>query len=208
MKIIGLTGGIGTGKTEVSRILQGLGAEVIGADAVAHQTYAPHTDGWREIVREFGPGILDSGDEIDRKKLGAVVFQDKSRLDRLNAIVHPRTRELIEERIRRLAASGGQVAVVEVPLLIEAMGGDPRWAALIDEVWVTTATEDQVVARVQGRGGLDAAAVRARIGSQMPEEGRLARADVVIDNSGTPDDLRDRVVQAWKERISRRQPRP
>ena len=203
VKTIGLTGGIGTGKTEVSRILRDLGAEVISADDVAHETYEPNTRGWTEIVHEFGPGVLTAGGAIDRAKLGSVVFADRARLDRLNAIVHPRTRELVEERVRRLGAAGRQTVVVEVPLLVEAMAQDGKWASLIDEVWVTTSAEDLVVERLMGRGGLDEAAIRARVGSQVPQSERLAYADVVIENTGSLGELRERVVAAWNERASK-----
>lgn len=205
LKTIGLTGGIGTGKTEVSRILGGLGAEVISADDVAHETYEPSTQGWTDIVREFGPGVLTAGGDIDRARLGSVVFADRARLDRLNAIVHPRTRELVEERVRRLGAAGRRTVVIEVPLLVEAMAGDGKWASLIDEVWVTTSAEDLVVERLKGRRGLDEAAIRARVRSQPSQDERLAHADVVIENTGSLEELRERVVAAWNTRASKGQ---
>ena len=101
MFVIGLTGGIGTGKSEVSRLLDTLGAEVIEADRVAHEAYAPGTPGWREVVEAFGEGVLDADGRIDRKRLGGIVFGDEQARERLNAIVHPIVRQLLEERIAR-----------------------------------------------------------------------------------------------------------
>ena len=205
LKTIGLTGGIGTGKTEVSRVLRDLGAEVISADEVAHETYEPNTRGWTEIVREFGPGVLTAAGAIDRAKLGGVVFADRARLNRLNAIVHPRARELIEERVQRLSAAGRKTVVVEVPILVEAMASDEKWASLVDEVWVTVSPDNLVVERLKGRGGPDEAAIRARVGSQLQQSARVAHADVVIDNSGSLEELRERVVAAWQGRASKGQ---
>lgn len=199
MKTIGLTGGIGTGKTEVSRVLRDLGAEVVNADAVAHETYEPGTQGWREIVREFGRDVLTADGRIDRKKLGAIVFEDGSRLGRLNAIVHPLTRDLLRERVRRLMEDGRKPVVVEVPLLIEAMGRDEQWASLVDEVWVVTAPEHLVVERLLERGGMDVEAIMARVRVQLSQSERVPHADVVIENGGGLNDLRERVLAAWSE---------
>ena len=196
MLVIGLTGGIATGKTEVSKVLRDLGAEVISADEAGHESYRSGTEGWREVVAEFGEGILAPGGEVDRGKLGTIVFEDERALSRLNAIVHPRVRSMVEGRIRGSRERGGGVVVVEAALLLEA-----SWASLADEVWVTVAREEQVVERVQGRDRLDEEAVGARLRSQMSQAERISRADAVIDNSGSLEDLRDRVRELWNERI-------
>ena len=196
MKIIGLTGGIGTGKTEVSRILEGLGAQVISADAMGQLAYAPGTEGWRRVVEEFGGDVLGPRGEVDRTKLGATVFSDERRLRKLNAIVHPLIRSMVEKRLEELGDRGAPVAVVEVVLLLEA-----GWTGLVDEVWVVAADEDVAVARAAARSGLEPEAVRARAQAQMPQSERVARADVVIENNESLESLRVRVSELWKNRI-------
>ena len=200
MFVIGLTGGIGTGKSEVSRLLDTLGAEVIEADRVAHDAYAPGTPGWREVVEAFGEGVLDADGRIDRKRLGGIVFGDEQARERLNAIVHPIVRQLLEERIARLGREGARVIVIEVPLLIEAIKQQSRWTRMLDEIWVVTAPVEQVVARVRARSGLDETAIRSRIGSQATERERIEHADAVIDNSGSLEGLRRKVTNLWCER--------
>ena len=200
MFVIGLTGGIGTGKSEVSRLLGELGAEVIQADKVAHEAYEPGTPGWREVVEAFGEGVLDADGRIDRKALGGIVFDDEQARERLNAIVHPIVRRLLEERIATLEREGTRVAVIEVPLLVEAIKQQSRWTRLLDEIWVVTAPEDQAVARVRARSGLDEKAIMARIGSQATERERIEFADAVIDNGGSLEELRRQVTNLWRER--------
>ena len=148
MFVIGLTGGIGTGKTQVSRVLGELGAKVINADLLGHEAYRPNTQGWKEIIDTFGEGILALSGEVDRKALGAIVFGDAAALQRLNAIVHPRIYAMVQERIDGLAAKGHEVAVVEAALLVEA-----GWTDIADEVWVTTSCESAVVDRLRARDG-------------------------------------------------------
>ena len=194
--VIGLTGGIGTGKTQVSRILEELGASVINADLLGHEAYMPQTETWRRIVAAFGEGVLTEGGEVDRKKLGALVFGDPEALERLNGIMHPRIREMIEERIARLKSEGQRVVVVEAALFVEA-----NWTSLADELWVTAAREDLVIERLKNRANMDEDAIRSRIRSQMPQEERLGYADVVIENEGGLDDLKHRVHQLWTSRV-------
>ena len=200
MFVIGLTGGIGTGKSEVSRLLGELGAEVIQADKVAHEAYEPGTPGWREVVEAFGEGVLDADGRIDRKRLGGIVFDDEQAREILNGIVHPIVRRLLEERIATLEREGTGIAVIEVPLLVEAIKQQSRWTRLLDEMWVVTAPEEQAVARVRARSGLDEKAIRARIGSQATERERIEFADAVIDNSGSLEGLRREVTNLWRER--------
>jgi dephospho-CoA kinase len=200
MFVIGLTGGIGTGKSEVARLLGTLGAEVIEADKVAHEAYEPGTPGWREVVEAFGVGVLDADGRIDRKRLGGIVFGDEQARERLNAIVHPIVRQLLEERIAGLEREGARVVVIEVPLLIEAIKQQSRWTRMLDEIWVVTAPEEQVVARVRARSGLDETAIRARTGSQATERERIEHADAVIDNSGSLEGLKRKVTNLWCER--------
>ena len=200
MFVIGLTGGIGTGKSEVSRLLGELGAEVIEADKVAHEAYEPGTPGWREVVEAFGEGVLDADGRIDRKRLGGIVFDDEQAREKLNGIIHPIVRRLLEERIAEFERQGTSVAVIEVPLLVEAIRQQSRWTRMLDEIWVVTAPEDEVVARVRARSGLDETATRARIGSQATEDERIQYADAVIDNGGSLEGLRREVTNLWRER--------
>ena len=200
MFVIGLTGGIGTGKSEVSRLLGELGAEVIEADKVAHEAYETGTPGWREVVEAFGEDVLDANGRIDRKRLGGIVFNDEQARERLNGIIHPIVRRLLEERIARHEREGARAVVVEVPLLVEAIKQQSRWTQMLDEIWVVTAPEDHAVARVRARSGLDENAIRARIGSQATERERIEFANAVIDNGGSLEGLRREVTNLWRER--------
>ena len=192
MRTIGLTGGIGSGKSAVSDILRDLGAFVIDADVVAHEVYRPGSDGWREVVEAFGSDIAAPSGEIDRGKLAAIVFGDAAQLERLNRIVHPRTRDLVAARLGQAEKSGETAAVVEAAILFEA-----GWEDMFDEVWVVTAPSEIAVRRVAESRGTDAESVRSRMRAQMSNEDRLSRADAAIDNSRSLDDLRARVTEAW-----------
>ena len=196
MVVIGLTGGIGTGKSQVARILEELGAAVIDADIVGHEAYLPETKAWHEVVEAFGEDVLAPSGEVDRKKLGAIVFSDAHALERLNAIMHPRMYEMIQSRIQKLQEDGRSVVVVEAAILIEA-----DWTPLIDELWITAAPEDGVVQRLRSRSNLQESDIRARIHSQMPQEERLKHADVIIENAGSLADLRERVEILWHDRM-------
>ena len=187
---------MGTGKTEVSKVLQELGAEAVHADDVAHEVYLRDTEGWREVVEEFGEGVLGPDGEVDRGRLAAVVFEDEGALKRLEAIVHPRARSMTKARLRELEEQGREVVVVEVPLLLEA-----GWTSLVDEVWVTATSQEQVVDRIRSRNQLRKEAVMARVGRQMPQAERLEHADAVIDNNGSLPELQDRVRVLWQERV-------
>ncbi len=197
MIVIGLTGGIGTGKSEVSDILSGLGAVAINADLVGHEVYRPQTEGWHRIVESFGKDVVGPTGTIDRSKLGAIVFSDAEALERLNAITHPRIYAKIEERIAELTAEGVRVAVVEAALLIEA-----NWTPLVDEVWVVVSDEQNVIDRLKKRH-LDHASIRARIGAQMTQSERVKHGDVVIDNDGTLATLTRSVEQLLASRVAR-----
>lgn len=196
MIVIGLTGGIGTGKSEVARILQGLGAALISADQVGHEAYNPHSEIWQEVVKAFGEEILQSNGEIDRKKLGSIVFSHPQQLARLNQIMHPRMAAMVARRIEQLREEGVLVVVVEAALLFEA-----GWDSLVDEVWATDSTVEVIINRLQGRNGLSEEEIRKRINSQMPAKERLARVDVAIDNSGDVANLERTVQSIWNNRV-------
>ena len=196
MFVLGLTGGIGTGKSRVGEILASLGASIINADILGHKVYEPDTDGWSEVVNAFGEDILSPTREVDRQKLAGVVFSDPCALERLNAITHPRIYELIEDEIERLKKAGREAVVVEAALLIEA-----GWTPLVEEIWVTTSPEEDVVDRIQKRNGLSEEAIRARISAQMPQGERIKHAGEVIDNSSSLAELNSQVQRLWKRRV-------
>ena len=196
MFIIGLTGGIGTGKTEAARLLEGLGAAVVNADLLGHEVYRPRTEGWREVVAAFGERVVSADGEIDRRALGGIVFSDEGALRRLNAITHPRIYALAAERLDALRRQGVGAAVLEAALLIEA-----QWTGLVDEVWVVTSPEEDVIERLGRRNGMDADTARARIRAQMPQSERVGYADAVLDNSGSPEELDANVRELWNSRV-------
>ena len=137
MFVIGLTGGIGTGKTQVSKQLEGLGAATIDADLLVHEAYRPHTETWAAVMEAFGEGVLKPSGEVDRRRLSDIVFKDPGALRRLNTITHPRIKRMVEKGIARLREQGRDVVVVEAALLLEA-----DWRPMFSELWVTTSTED------------------------------------------------------------------
>lgn len=199
MIVIGLTGGIGSGKSEVSRRLRELGAAVINADQVGHQAYAPQSETWQEIVRAFGAQVLQENGEIDRRQLGGIVFADPAQRARLNAIMHPRMARMVSDQLAELRVSGCPAAVVEAAVLFEA-----GWDALVDEVWTVDAPEEAVVARLQARNGLEPAEIRQRIAAQMPAAERAARAAAVISNAGSRETLAATVKELWASRVKGR----
>ena len=199
MFVIGLTGGIATGKTLVSETLRELGATLINADLVGHEAYLPHTETWQAVVDAFGTDILDPEGQIVRPKLGAIVFSDPARLEQLNSIVHPRIYAMISDRIEGLKGEGVDAVVVEAALLIEA-----GWTPLVDDIWVITAPMEQVYSRLTGRG-LFPEQTRARIESQMPQEERVTHANVVIVNDQGEAELLSAVREQWDQRVASRE---
>ena len=199
MLVVGLTGSIGTGKSEATRILQELGAGVINADQVGHEAYTPHTESWNEVLDAFGRDILQPNGEIDRSKLGAIVFADSDQMTKLNGIMHPRMAGMVAEKIDQMRSHGIQVAVVEAALLFEA-----GWETLVDEVWTTDSPLESVFQRLMSRNGLNEEEVRKRLSSQMDIQERLNRSDVVVDNSGGVAALEETVRSLWESRIKGR----
>lgn len=187
-KVIGLTGGIGTGKSAVAQIMEGLGAAVIDADSLAHEALIPGTDTWRDVVAAFGNGIVSPEGGIDRPALAKIVFNNPELLARLNQIVHPRLKEVAKDKIGEYQAYGSAVIVLEAPLLIEA-----GWDDMVDEVWVVTAAESRIMERLVQRG-LQREDILARMRTQLSTGERLKHADIVINNDGSLDELRGRVA--------------
>ncbi|MCH8196021.1 MAG: dephospho-CoA kinase [Chloroflexi bacterium] len=199
MRVIGLTGGLGSGKSTVSQFLQELGAVILDADKVGHQTYLPDTPAWKDLVEAFGQEIVGADRVIDRKKLGPIVFSDPRKLEQLNGIVHPRMRELMERQIGEFKHQGVELVVLEAAILIEA-----KWLSLVDEVWVTQAAEEVVVTRVKARNNWSEEQIRERIASQLSSEERAKYAQVVIDTNGTLDEVKAQVGAYWDERVAAR----
>jgi len=191
---VGLTGGIGTGKSLVSEILQSLGAHVISGDALGHEAYLPGTKGFDQVVNAFGNEIVGDDGFVDRKKLGPIVFSDPSNLDTLNSIMHPLIYEMIKERISII--SDESIVVVEAAVLIEA-----NWQDLFDEIWVVTSEEEIVIARLADRNNLSRNDAISRIKSQMPQDERITHAHVEIDNSGTKSELEQTVKDIWNNKL-------
>ncbi|MCB9428507.1 MAG: dephospho-CoA kinase [Actinobacteria bacterium] len=189
MRRIGLTGGIGSGKSTVSAMLADLGAHVIDADAIAREVVAPGTEGLAALVEAFGPDILAPGGSLNRAALADKAFADEAARERLNAITHPRIAARTADLMRNIPDDA--VLVHDVPLLVEVGLQDAY-----DMVLVVDAPDEVRVQRLRERG-LDEPDARARIAAQATREQRLAVADVVLDNSGSLDDLKKQVERAW-----------
>jgi dephospho-CoA kinase len=189
---VGLTGGIGSGKSEVSRRLAEQGAIVIDADAIAREVVAPGTPGLAEVIAVFGPGVLAADGSLDRPRLGDIVFADSGLLGKLNAIVHP----LVGERARQLErrAGPGSIVVHDVPLIAENdLAGSYDLVVVVD-----APPRVQAERLVRGRG-MTRDQARARIAAQASREQRLAIADLVIDNSGSLAELNRQVGELWSQ---------
>lgn len=195
---VGLTGGIGSGKSAVAAQLAAHGATVIDADALAREVVEPGTPGLAAVVAEFGERVLTPDGRLDRPKLGEIVFADEDRRARLNAIVHPLVGERSTQLMDEAAASGAKVVVYDVPLLVENGLGP-----LYDVVVVVDAPDEVRVERVSSDRGLPREQVWSRIRAQAERDTRLAAADLVVDNSGTREELEERVAVLWRELLAR-----
>ena len=181
MKVIGLTGGIASGKSTVSRFLGELGVVVIDADRIGHEVLRSDSEVKRELVAAFGQQILTPGGSVSRRRLGKLAFGSPEALARAKA------------RLERYRRGGVKVVVVEAALLLEA-----GWASLVDEVWVTVAAEATVFKRLKGRAGLSEPESRARLRAQLSVAEMVRQADVVIDTDCRLDELRARVAGLWQ----------
>jgi dephospho-CoA kinase len=197
LKLIGLTGGAGSGKSTVAGMLRDLGAVIVDADEAAHAVYEPGTPGFEAVVREFGEDYVRDG-RVDRGRLGELVFKDPDARRRLNAIVHPLVRDWMAERTVEAVSGGAEVVVQDVPLLFEN-GLEPLYSAV---VMVYVPEELQVRRMVEGRG-LGEERARSIVASQMSIEDKRRKAHHVIDNSGSIDDTREQVQRLWWELAER-----
>ncbi len=193
-KVIGLTGGIGSGKSTVSQYLAELGAVILDADKVGHEAFKPNTQTWHEVVAAFGKQIVTPSGEIDRKKLGEIVFSHPESLSRLNQIMHPRMYDMMQAQIEEYRRQGVDVVVLEAAILIEA-----NWTSLVDEVWVTVAPEAVVLERLKQQRGLEEEQTLARIRTQLSSEERVKHADVIINNDGDLNEVKAKVKELWEK---------
>lgn len=192
-RVIGLTGGIGSGKSTVAAMLAELGADVLDTDKVGHDVYRPGTDGFRLVKEAFGPDVVAPDGTVDRRALGARVFGDPAALRRLNAIVHPLIGLAVRDWLLEAQALPRTTPiVVEAAVLMEA-----GWQ-FFDEVWVVLVDPETAVARVAASRGMTPDEVRQRLAVQMSNAERARRATRVIENDGTVEDLRARVEDAWR----------
>lgn len=193
MRVIGLTGGIASGKSTVTGMLRDMGARVADTDAIAREVVAPGRPAWEDIVAWLGRDILLADGAIDRRKLGELVFADSSARARLEAITHPRIAAAVKAAVAAAAAEGLPAVVLDVPLLYEA-----GWDKDVDEVWVVYVDEATQLSRLLARDDLTPDEARARMAAQMSLAEKARRADVVIDNGGDLAKTREQTAAAWR----------
>ena len=192
--IIGLTGGIASGKSTVAKTLQNWDAYVIDADKLGHRAYVKGTDAFHKVVAQFGEDVVGADGEVDRRALGAKVFGEGGSLKQLTAIVWPAIYDMAAAEIKQsLDSNPNTVVVLEAAVLIEA-----GWQSLVDEIWVTTVDPSIAIERASARDGVDADAVQARIDAQLSNAERTAEAVVVIDNSADEPQLLAQLENHWK----------
>jgi dephospho-CoA kinase len=197
--VVGLTGGIGTGKTRVTELLEKLGAEVVCADRIVHQIQSPGAEALEEIARVFGPEYIQPDGQLDRVKLGGLVFGDPDARKKLNDIIHPRVTRAMAARLEELRGEGVPVIVLDIPLLLEGrVAGRGTGAVLpFDEIVVVYADDETQLERIRDRDGLSREDAAARVRAQMPIEEKRELADTVIDNSGAWDETERQVRELY-----------
>lgn len=192
--MIGLTGGIATGKSTVASMLRGLGAKIIDADELAREIVKPDREAWREIVEAFGSGILRKDRTLNREKLRKIVFADESSRKLLESITHPRIRALAQERIEKLAAEGADIIIYEAPLLFEN-----RIHLWIRPVILVASDSETQKRRLRERDRLSESEIRNHLEAQMSLEEKAKLADFVIENSGQLEELERQVRELWEK---------
>jgi dephospho-CoA kinase len=198
MHVVGLTGGIGSGKTTVAARLEELGAVVIDVDKVAHGTYRRGQPAYDRLVEIFGPTIVGQDGEIDRRALGAAVFGDPAEMAKLTGVVWPATHQAAHAALADERQRGTRVVVVEAAVLLEA-----NWTDIADEIWVVTVSPETAIERIVARNNLSRDQAQERIASQLSNEERVAHADLVIRNDGTLEELFASVDRHWRELLAR-----
>lgn len=194
MKIIGLTGGIGSGKTSVASKLRALGARVFDADEVAKNAVLPGTEGFRKVIEIFGTRIVDAEGKLDRTVLAEIVFNDKESLKALEEIIHGYVWQETDKFLIECRQAGERAVILDVPLLIEC-----GWYKKVDEVWLVALPVEKQIMRTMERSGMTAEAVQARIAAQMSLDEKKKYATLIIDNSGTWEETEKQVIAAWKK---------
>ncbi len=188
---IGLTGGVGCGKSTVSSYLKELGIPIIDGDLLAREAVTPGSDAMKKIKETFGEGVFTADGALDRRKVADLVFSDEEQRQKLNAIIHPFIWRRTQEELAKAEAAGAKAVVLDMPLLLEI-----GWHLRVEGVWVVYVPQEVQIARVMGRDGFTREQVLDRIGKQMSTENKLKYADVVIDNSGTVEETRAQVDRA------------
>ena len=190
---IGLTGGVGCGKSTVSTYLKELGIPIIDGDKLAREAVTPGSEAMEKIRETFGDGVFTPEGALDRRKVADLVFTDEAERQKLNAIIHPFIWRRTREELYKAEEAGAQAVVLDMPLLLEI-----GWHLRVEAVWVVYVPQEIQIQRVMGRDGLTREQVMDRIGKQMSTENKLKYADVVIDNSGTVEETRAQVDVALK----------
>ena len=191
--IIGLTGGIASGKSTAARLLSDLGAFVLDADKLGHAVYEPHRQAFREVVEVFGADIVGADGKVDRKVLGGKVFGKPDELKKLTSIVWPEIGRMARKQTTAaLTENPKRIVVLEAAVLLEA-----GWQKGMDEVWVVIVDPEVAVKRAVARDGVDEESIRKRLAAQTNNQQRIAAADVVIDNEGDLESLNTKVTEAW-----------
>jgi dephospho-CoA kinase len=198
MKVVGLTGGIASGKSFVAEILASYGAVIIDADMLSRQVVEPGEPAYHAVIRTFGKGILRTDGSLDRKALGRIVFSDAAARRILEEIIHPAVAERATRKIDEERLKGSPVVFYVVPLLFEV-----GLASMMNEIWVVTVDAETQLARLMKRDGIDREEALRKMAAQMLIDEKVARADVVIDNSATPDETKRRVGAEWKKLLER-----
>lgn len=199
MRVLGLTGGIASGKSTAATQLKQLGAIVLDADRYGHRVYERDTPGFHAVVNEFGHDLVGEDGEIDRRVLGGKVFGDPDQMKRLTDIVWPEIRRFAAEEIAELREREPEtVIVLEAAVMIEA-----EWQDLADEVWVVATDPEVAIKRLKDRNNLNADQAQARLDSQLSNDERRKHADVYIENNGTEKKFREQIEKEW-ERLQRR----
>lgn len=191
MKVVVLTGGIASGKSEVSRLLRGFGAQVIDADQIVHRILENGKKVKERLLREFGPRIFKGG-KIDRKELGDIIFFCSDLREKLEKILHPQVKRIISKKVNKLKAKGTKIVFLEIPLFFEV-----GWPPSPDMVWVIYSPPELQKERLKKKG-FSTLEIERRISAQLPWESKLGSASLVIDNSGSLKDLEEKVFQAYR----------
>jgi dephospho-CoA kinase len=193
MKIIGLTGGIGSGKSTVASILKNLGAVIIDSDKVGHEMLNRGTPGWYEVIDAFGQDILSPQGTINRQRLAQIVFNNPEALRKLNQIVHPKIEHEVQSRLKKFQEQGIDAVVIEAALISEA-----PWSSQAEQIWVVKSPKEITLSRLKERGMSESESL-ARIASQYPAEEHVKHGLITVKNDGTVEDLKVKVEKLWRE---------